>query len=233
MRGAWAQTGRRERETCALVLLPLLLHCCRSDAAAADTAPPVNLALASLLSPRPTVWALVLLASLAAIARAELVGLVLPLLPHLLAALGLRRFFLATVLSVLLLGASVALDTYLWQRPFAPVRGGLLWAEAEAALFNVVDGHASDWGVLPAHAYVMRFLPRLLSGALLALPFGITSLLSAPRESATADRSARRALLVATAHVALMSALPHKEARFVAHTLPLWLHLAARGLVTL
>lgn len=174
-----------------------------------------------------------LLASLAAVARAELAGVVLPLLPHLLASLGLRRFLLAALLSVLLLGASVALDTHLWQRPFTFARGGLLWAEAEAALFNVVDGHASDWGVLPAHAYVTRFLPRLLSGALLALPFGLLALFTAQRDGSADVSSARRALTVATTHVALMSALPHKEARFVAHTLPLWLHLAARGLVAL
>lgn len=43
--------------------------------------------------------------------------------------------------------------------------------------------------------------------------------------------SAQGALLLSLAHVLLLSGLGHKEARFVAYTVPLLTHVAAIGLV--
>lgn len=109
----------------------------------------MNVALASLLSPQPSWWGLSLLGALCAISRAELAGLLVALLPIVWLKLGTRKVLLAAFTSLLALSIAVVLDTYLWDRSFVSIRAqkGLLWAELEAVLFNVIEGKSSEWGV--------------------------------------------------------------------------------------
>ncbi|GAA6015223.1 hypothetical protein JCM10207_003649 [Rhodosporidiobolus poonsookiae] len=163
--------------------------------------------------------ALSLLAITAVIFRLELVTLLVPFaLEHLIrGTLSLTDLFVPGLASTgAALAVSSALDTKLWRSPT------WLWPEGHAAWFNVVLGKSSEWGVEPLLFYFFPTLPRLLH---LALPFALFSL--------AIDRRTRRLLWPCIAFVALMSALKHKEWRFVVYVVPPFFASAAAGIVAL
>ncbi|KAI0312103.1 Alg9-like mannosyltransferase family-domain-containing protein [Amylostereum chailletii] len=106
---------------------------------------------------------------------------------------------------------TVAVDSYFWAR--FP-----LWPELAGVYFNVYQGKSSEWGVSPPHAYFSSHLPKLLLGA---LPLSVLGFLVDPRARAT--------LLPALVFVGLISALGHKEWRFVVYVVPVFNVAAARG----
>ena len=104
----------------------------------------------------------------------------------------------------------VPLDTYLWKTPFP------MWAEFYVFLFNTYANQSGLWGVSPWYWYFTSVIPRLMSGAILLLPF---SLFSTP--------TLRFHIRCAVAFVFLYSLLPHKELRFMFPVLPmLWSSLS-------
>ncbi|KAL8280641.1 hypothetical protein RQP46_006964 [Phenoliferia psychrophenolica] len=104
----------------------------------------------------------------------------------------------ATVASV---GLTVGVDSYFW--------GEWVWPEGAGILFNVVEGHSSDWGVSPWHYYFTSSLPKIFG---LGLPFAFLSVLI--------DRRARRIAYPAFTFIALLSLLAHKEWRFFVYAIP-------------
>lgn len=112
---------------------------------------------------------------------------------------------------------TVPLDSYFWLR-------SLLWPELSAFSYNVLDGHASNWGTSLFHFYFTSAIPRLFFNPFtyqICLPFAI---------SRPAFRtSARDILLPNLAFVILYSFQPHKEWRFIIYIIPPILALAAAG----
>ncbi|KAH6847459.1 glycosyltransferase family 22 protein [Chaetomium sp. MPI-CAGE-AT-0009] len=117
------------------------------------------------------------------------------------------RPFLISFLAALAI--SVPLDTYFWQHPRP------LWPELAGFIYNVVHGGASAWGTSPWHWYFTSALPRLLLNP--AIP---TLLLPHALTHPALQRSARSLTLPAALFVALYSAQPHKETRFVLYAAP-------------
>ncbi|KAG0142628.1 hypothetical protein CROQUDRAFT_662343 [Cronartium quercuum f. sp. fusiforme G11] len=105
------------------------------------------------------------------------------------------------------LEVTVPLDSYFWQK--------LTWPEGASVYFNVIEGHASDWGVMPWHFYLTHSLPRLLG---LAYPLSILGLVL--------DRKTFLPGLCATIFICSLSILKHKEWRFIVYIIPL-LNLSA------
>lgn len=99
---------------------------------------------------------------------------------------------------------TVPIDSYFWQT--YP-----LWPEGVVFYFNGVLNKSSEWGTLPATAYILSFLPRLL---FVSYPLALASFAINPRT--------RRVLLPSLLYVAAFSALPHKEWRFIVYTIPLF-----------
>ncbi|KAL4792542.1 Alg9-like mannosyltransferase family-domain-containing protein [Aspergillus venezuelensis] len=122
----------------------------------------------------------------------------------------IQREIIPAGISGLLLGLAITLpvDSFFWQR--FP-----LWPELAALKFNVVDGQSSAWGVSPWHYYFSNALPRLLLNPLTYL-VGIPVALFQP-----ATRPLAKSLLVPSlAYIALYSAQPHKEWRFIVYAIP-------------
>ncbi|KFY10291.1 hypothetical protein V492_05082, partial [Pseudogymnoascus sp. VKM F-4246] len=132
-----------------------------------------------------------------------------------------RRTTLRTVIlaglpaAILSIGISVAVDSAFWLRP--------VWPELESFIFNVYNGASSEWGVSPWHTYFSSSLPKLLLNPL-AIPLIATALYL----PATA-RNAGALVIPQLAFVALYSAQPHKEARFVIYAIPPLTAAAALG----
>ncbi|KAL2200030.1 glycosyltransferase family 22 protein [Corynascus similis CBS 632.67] len=183
-----------------------------------------TLAFAFLLphptNPKRTVYrqrlSITFLVFAAAIFRAEVALLLATTVLHqlLIPALSLDRVVFPFAVSFLTaLAVSVPVDTYFWQTwPPRPT-----WPELEAFVFNVVRGGASEWGVSPWHWYLTSALPRLLLNPLtyaVLLPVALFS--SSPALAA----AARRLVAAPAAFVALYSAQPHKETRFVLYVVP-------------
>lgn len=115
------------------------------------------------------------------------------------------------------LAITVLVDSFFWQQ--FP-----LWPELAAFKFNVISGQASAWGTHPWHFYFSSAIPRLLLNPLtylLALPFALTH----PSTSS----SAAYLLIPSLVFVAIYSAQPHKEWRFIAYTIPPLTAAAAQG----
>lgn len=114
---------------------------------------------------------------------------------------------------------SVPADTFFWRTYPTP-----LWPELSAFWYNTIEGKASDWGTSPWHYYFLNALPKLLLNPL-------TYLLLIP--AAVANPATRnpsiRLLLPLLAFVALYSALPHKEARFIIYAIPGLTAVASAG----
>ncbi|KAG6335675.1 hypothetical protein ID866_3409 [Astraeus odoratus] len=116
------------------------------------------------------------------------------------------------VTAVTSIALSVAIDSYFWdQWP--------LWPELYAFYFNVYLGKSAEWGIHPPYTYFGVFLPKLLLGALPLAALG-----------AILDHRIRSLLLAPTLFVLGLSALRHKEWRFVVYIVPLVNIAAARGM---
>lgn len=116
--------------------------------------------------------------------------------------------FSAAVAAVAL---TVAIDSYFWnQWP--------LWPELYGFYFNVYLGKSAEWGTSAPHSYFSIHLPKLLLGA---LPLAILGFIL--------DYRVRSLLLAPVLFVLGLSALKHKEWRFVIYVVPLVNIAAARG----
>lgn len=195
--------------------------------------PIVQVALGLFISP-PTLQALsrprfetrrnilvgfALLTFAAIVIRLELIALIAPsALEHLLqGSVGLVELAVTGTVSALLsLGATISVDTYFWQRET------WLWPEGYAFWFNVVEGKSAEWGVSPPLYYFTSALPKLLHLSLIPAAF-----------SFLLDRRSRRLLLPCLVYVGLLSALKHKEWRFVVYVVPAFTIAAAGGIVGL
>ncbi|KAL4910593.1 hypothetical protein BDW74DRAFT_172066 [Aspergillus multicolor] len=119
----------------------------------------------------------------------------------------------------LVLGLSITLpvDSFFWQQ--YP-----LWPELTAFKFNVVAGQSSEWGTSPWHYYFTNALPRLLMNPLTYLiGIPISHLQPATR------RTAASILVPSLAYIAIYSAQPHKEWRFIVYAIPPLTATAAIG----
>jgi alpha-1,6-mannosyltransferase len=115
------------------------------------------------------------------------------------------------------LAITVLVDSFFWQQ--FP-----LWPELAAFKFNVISGQASAWGTHPWHFYFSSAIPRLLLNPLtylLAFPFALTH--------PSTRSSAAYIIIPSLAFVAIYSAQPHKEWRFIAYTIPPLTAAAAQG----
>lgn len=113
-----------------------------------------------------------------------------------------------------------------------------MWPELQATHFNVVQGKSADWGVRifwillavylcisqtsPFHVYWTQHLPKLLTGA---FPFALLGLIL--------ERQARTLALPSIAFVSVISAVGHKEWRFVVYVVPVFNIAAACALTWL
>ena len=151
--------------------------------------------------------ALAVLGAAATVFRCDLLVLIAPLALLLLisskisvlngALVGLGACFLSLL-------ATAPVDSLLWRR--------LLWPEGEVLFFNAVLNKSHEWGTLPFHSYFTSILPRAL---LSFYPVVFYSALKVKRMRIIA--------LSALTFVALYSALPHKELRFVMPVFPMLL----------
>jgi len=119
--------------------------------------------------------------------------------------------------AVFALLATITIDSFFWHSP-------LLWPEWSAFRFNTLQGKSSDWGTEPWYYYFINSLPKLLMNPLtwaLCIPL------------ACMDRYLKRSslslVLPSLGFVALYSALPHKEWRFVLYVVPALTGVAAAG----
>ncbi|KAJ7270154.1 alpha-1,6-mannosyltransferase subunit [Mycena haematopus] len=125
-----------------------------------------------------------------------------------------RAFVVGAISSLVSIASTVSVDSYFWDEPY-------LWPEWHSIYFNVVEGKSADWGISPAHAYLTSHLPKLL---LSALPLSLFATFSA---------SPKRLLSLvfpSAVLVGAMSAIGHKEWRFVVYIVPMWNVIAARGM---
>ncbi|KAH7920957.1 glycosyltransferase family 22 protein [Leucogyrophana mollusca] len=184
---------------------------------------PVNVAFSVLLnrasnvtkpSPSHVDTALMLLTFTTVVFRAEIALLLAPLALQAL-VLGHTSFLRLVKVGLLSGLVSVALtvivDSYFWDR-------WPLWAELYCIYFNVYLGKSSEWGTSPAHEYLTAHLPKLLLGS---LPLAFLG--------AILDGRIRSLLVPPIVFVALISAMEHKEWRFIVYVVPLFNVAAARG----
>jgi GPI mannosyltransferase 3 len=111
------------------------------------------------------------------------------------------------------------LDALTWGTPFAP-----LW---RSVTFNIVDDGASTWGRSPARFYVAHAVA--VSGTVIAVLLA-AGLLLALLSGRTATLPSSPIATGVLAFLSLLSAIPHKELRFLVPALPLTFALAAVGL---
>ncbi|PIA14439.1 hypothetical protein COEREDRAFT_82719 [Coemansia reversa NRRL 1564] len=114
----------------------------------------------------------------------------------------------ALVASVLL---TLLTDSYYWQTRW-------MWPEFQVFWFNVVQGQSVEWGTSPPHYYLIHAIPRLLLGA---LPFAVVGMLR--------DTHAARLVGAYAVAIAVFSANPHKEWRFILPSVPVFNTCAAVG----
>ncbi|KAJ1955836.1 dolichyl-P-Man:Man(7)GlcNAc(2)-PP-dolichol alpha-1,6-mannosyltransferase [Linderina pennispora] len=110
---------------------------------------------------------------------------------------------------------TVVVDSYYWQTAW-------MWPELHVFRFNVIEQRSSEWGVSPAHFYVTYFIPRLLLGA---LPFAISGV--------ALSVDAAKLAVPYIAAIAVFSANPHKEWRFIIYVVPIFNICAALGIAKL
>lgn len=113
--------------------------------------------------------------------------------------------------------STVPLDSYFW-RQFP------LWPELSGFSYNILHGHASDWGTSPFFYYFTSALPRLLFNPLTYQIFGPFALAVPHLRPQVLD-----ILLPNLAFVVLYSFQPHKEWRFIVYVIPPFLAVSAAG----
>ncbi|KAJ0420069.1 Alg9-like mannosyltransferase family-domain-containing protein [Aspergillus carlsbadensis] len=129
-----------------------------------------------------------------------------------------REIIPAGILGLILgLAITIPVDSFFWQEPF-------LWPELAAFKFNVVAGQASAWGTHSWHYYFTNALPRLLLNPLTYL-IGIPISLLQP----ATRRISTSILIPSLIYIAIYSAQPHKEWRFIVYVIPSLTAAAALG----
>ncbi|KAF7362438.1 Mannosyltransferase [Mycena venus] len=125
-----------------------------------------------------------------------------------------QAFAVGAISTLASIAFTVSVDSYFWGQPY-------LWPEWHSIYFNVVEGKSADWGTSPAHAYLTSHLPKLLLSALPLSAFAVFS--SAPKRLLSL-------IFPGAVLVSAMSAVGHKEWRFVVYVVPVWNVVAARGM---
>lgn len=105
---------------------------------------------------------------------------------------------------------TVSIDTFFWRTWPHP-----LWPEWRAFSYNTLEGHASEWGVSPWYYYFLNALPKLLFN-----PLTYTILIPWATLNPTTRGPSFALLAPSLSFVALYSALPHKEWRFIIYIIP-------------
>ncbi|KAF7713913.1 Dolichyl-P-Man:Man(7)GlcNAc(2)-PP-dolichol alpha-1,6-mannosyltransferase [Penicillium ucsense] len=112
--------------------------------------------------------------------------------------------------------STVGIDTIFWKK--------WVWPELNAFVFNVVEGQSSAWGTEPFWFYFTNALPRLLLNPLvylIAIPVAL--------QNPALRRPILPLLAPSVFFVALYSAQPHKEWRFILYVVPVLTATAALG----
>lgn len=139
-----------------------------------------------------------------------------------------RRISVAKVIKSTFIGfviggiLSAAVDSYFWQKP-------LMLPELEGFFYNVVEGKSVNWGVSPYSEYFEVEIPKVLNfGGPLVWVFVLLGFVK--------DRSPFHTMrilgITSFLYVAIYSAQPHKEWRFIAYTIPIFTLLAGNGIAT-
>ncbi|KAI5927710.1 Alg9-like mannosyltransferase [Camillea tinctor] len=144
------------------------------------------------------------------LATSTLYGLLVPHISIQRAAPAFLVFFAFSLL------VTVPVDSYFWQKP--------LWPELWGFYYNAVLGSSSAWGVSPWHYYFTSALPKILTN-----PLSTLALIPLAATHPATRRPARALLVPALSFVAIYSAQPHKEARFVFYAAPPLTAAAALG----
>ncbi|KAJ2630747.1 alpha-1,6- mannosyltransferase [Coemansia sp. RSA 1290] len=152
-----------------------------------------------------------ILAFTCVVLRFDIAVFALAMIASKLACCSWRLIKQTTVIVVISILLSLAVDSYYWQHRW-------MWPEFHVFWFNSVQGHSSEWGTLPAHYYFTGFIPRLLLGA---LPFACLGIMRDSRASQLAAYYA--------ASVGVFSMTAHKEWRFIFPAVPLLNLCAALG----
>lgn len=142
------------------------------------------------------------------------------------------------------LALTAPLDYWLWaptlphdQLPgFTPLK--TLWPEFSAMLYNIVDGKAANWGVMPKHFYATA-LAKSLAGALPIAFFGLVwaaaqavtgktrGVLGNRNQMRNVGEIARTLLPGTVCLILALSTVGHKEWRFIVYAYPVINMIAA------
>lgn len=111
-------------------------------------------------------------------------------------------------------------DGYFWKN--TPYYAFPMVPEVYGFVFNVVQGNSTLWGVEPWYAYFTHHIPNMVTNPVVIglLPAGLLFDLPSP---------ARVISLSCSLFVAIYSAQPHKEWRFVVYVMPMVAVVAANG----
>lgn len=115
-----------------------------------------------------------------------------------------------------------------------------LWPELSAMVFNVVDGHSEEWGVMPVHYYAGA-LAKMLLGAFPLVVLGIVWALLNTTNNAASNKNLQRCVfdvvtILGPGLVCLvggLSLIGHKEWRFIVYAIPILNIIAASAAAAL
>jgi len=128
----------------------------------------------------------------------------------------INSIFHSVLAAIVLIGASVLVDSYFW--------GYLVWPEGKVLWFNVFLNKSSEWGTSPFLWYFYSAIPRAMLFSLILLPFGFMY---------KAKETFFRLFLPAIGFVFIYSFLPHKELRFIIYVIPILNSIVAKAVVDL
>ena len=132
--------------------------------------------------------------------------------------LSLQNIVVSGILGLAIgLGLTVPIDSFFWLR--FP-----LWPEFSGFLYNVVEGHSTNWGTSPFYYYFTSALPRLLLN-----PFTYLVCIPLALSTPALRHSALDILIPNLTYVVVYSFEPHKEWRFIAYVIPPLTAVAAAG----